>query len=149
MFVTHRYGEIFLGSLTVDDSAQAWPYVEFDLNAPLLLMEVIRAVGRARYKSVVMMTSASDLKRAIFEEGPCFQIENLSVATPSGVNRTKCWGVERLHEVLQVSDSVTNRSGVMFKTASGKRYFSGQGEWSEALRVDKHIYKSSWRSSQR
>ncbi|MFJ3262495.1 hypothetical protein ACIPK7_19780 [Pseudomonas sp. NPDC086581] len=149
MFVTHRHGEIFLGNPAKDDSVQAWPYVEFGLNAPLLIMQVIRAIGRARYKSAVMMTSVSDLKKAIFEEGPCFQIESLSVATLSRLNGTEYLGMERLDEVLQVSDAVTNRSGVMLKTASGKKYFSEQGEWSEPLRVDKHIYKSSWRSPQR
>lgn len=148
MFVTHRYGEIFLGSLAKDDSTQAWPYVEFELNAPLLLMEVIRAVGRARYKSVLMMTSLSDLKKAIFEEGPCFQIENLSLATSSRLNGTECWGMERLDEVLQVSDAQANRSGIMLRTTSGKKYFSEQGDWSEPLRVDKHIYKSTWRVPQ-
>lgn len=141
MFMTHRHGEIFLGGLTKDDSVQAWSYVELELNAPLLFMEVVRVIGRARYKSVLMMTSVSDLKKAIIEEGPRFQIENLSVATPSRLNGTECWGMERLDEVLQVTDAVTNRSGVMFKTASGKKYFSEQGEWTEPLRVDKHIYK--------
>jgi hypothetical protein len=90
-----------------------------------------------------MMTSVSDLRKAISEEGPCFQIESLSVATSSMLNGTEGWEVEPLDEVLQVSDVVSSRSGSMLKTASGKRFFSEQGEWSEPLRVDKHIYKSA------
>ncbi|WP_315807590.1 hypothetical protein [Pseudomonas sp. C9-3] len=143
MFMTHRQGEILLEGLTEDDSVQAWSFVELELNAPLLFMEVVRVIGRARYESILMTTSITDLKKAIIEEGPRFQIEKISVVIPSRLTGTESWEMEMLDEVLQVADSVTNKSGVMFKTASGKKYFSEHGEWAEPLRVDKHIYKSS------
>ncbi|MGE9760096.1 hypothetical protein [Pseudomonas sp. PDM20] len=142
MFVTHRQGEILLGGLKEDDSAQAWSFVELELNAPVLFIEVVRVISRARYKSVLMTTSIVVLKKAMIEEGPDFQIEKISVVVPSRLTGTESWEMERLDEILQVADSATNRSGVMFKTVSGKKYFSELGEWTEPLRVDKHIYKS-------
>lgn len=142
MFMTHRQGEILFEGLNEDDAVQAWSFVELELNAPLLFMEVVRVIGRARYESILMTTSITDLKKAIIEEGPRFQIEKISVAIPSRLTGTGSWEMEKLDEVLLVAESVTNRSGVMFKTASGKKYFSEHGEWTEPLRIDKHIYKS-------
>ncbi|HGO9799686.1 hypothetical protein [Pseudomonas aeruginosa] len=143
MFMTHRHGEIFLGGLIKDGSVQAWSFVELELIAPLIFIEISRVIGRSRYKSVLMTTAVTDLKKAMLEEGPKFRIEIVSVVTPSRLNGTGAWGMEELDEALQVTDAVTNKSAVMFKTVSGKQYFSEHGDWSDLLRIDKHIYKSS------
>lgn len=128
MFLTNRKSEFFGGLLRGSNGDQLWSLVEQNLLLPWFYLQIVRAHGRASYRSMMLISSVQELEDFLATTGKRLWIEEALIVTPAAVNLTGHWLMEPLLEVAEVLDRHGEMAGYSFRVESGQRYVTATSE---------------------
>lgn len=128
MFLTNRKSEFFGGLLRGSNGDQLWSLVEQDLILPWFYFQIVRAQGKASYRSMMLIPTVQELQDFVAKIGRRLWIEEALVVTPAAVNSAGHWLMEPLLEVSEVVDRHGAMAGYSIRVAGGQSYLTATSE---------------------
>lgn len=128
MFLTNRKSEFFGGLLRGSNGDQLWSLVEQELILPWFYLQIVRAHGKASYRSMMLIPTVQELQDFVAKIGKRLWIEEALVVTPAAVNSTGHWLMEPLLKVSEVVDRNGEMAGHSIRVEGGQSYLTATSE---------------------
>ncbi|UQS16344.1 hypothetical protein [Pseudomonas sp. HS6] len=143
MFITHKPAEIFLGAYLGDDSTQYWQYVEQTTHCPWFYLRVGRQHGSEVLTSMVMLPSISALEQLLNEQGADIWLLDVQLVSPAYLNRSDGWKMERVLEVRETVDDISEEAAYVYSLEGGHIYTEALGSCRSDLQSPRIIFSAT------
>jgi len=143
MFITHKPAEIFLDAHLGDDSTQCWQYVEQTTHCPWFYVKVGRRQGSEALTSMVMLPSISALEQLLNEQGADIWVLDVQLVSPTYLNGSDGWKMERLLEVRETMDDLSKEAAYVYTLEGGHIYTEALGASTSDLQNPRIIFSAT------
>lgn len=143
MFITHKPAEIFLSAYLGDDSTQYWQYVEQTTHCPWFYVRVGRQQGSEALTSMVMLPSISALEQLLNEQGADIWLLDVQLVSPAYLNGSDGWKMERLLEVRETADDMSEEAAYVYCLEGGHIYSETVGSSTSDLHNPRIIFTAT------
>lgn len=143
MFITHKQAEIFLDAYLGDDSTQYWQYVEQTTHCPWFYVKVGRRQGSEALTSMVMLPCISALEQLINEQGADIWVLDVQLVSPTYLNGSDGWKMERLLEVRETVDDLSKEAAYVYSLEGGHIYIEALGASTSDLQNLRIIFSAT------
>ncbi|VVN69557.1 hypothetical protein PS834_00323 [Pseudomonas fluorescens] len=143
MFITHKPAEIFLGAYLGDDSTQYWQYVEQTTQCPWFYVRVGREQDSEALTSMVMLPSISALEQLLNEHGAGIWVLDVQLVSPTYLNGSDQWKMERLLEVRVTVDDLSKEAAYVYSLEGGHIYTEALGASTSDLQNLRIIFSAT------
>ena len=143
MFITHKPAEIFLSAYLGDDSIQYWQYVEQTTHCPWFYVKVGRQQGTETLNSMVLIPSISVLEQLLNEQGENIWLLDVQLVSPAYLNGSEGWKMERLLEVCETVDDISEEAAYVYSLEGGHIYTEALGSCRSDLQSPRIIFSAT------
>ncbi|MBC3234150.1 hypothetical protein [Pseudomonas lurida] len=143
MFITHKPTEIFLGAYLGEDIIQYWQYVEQTTHCPWFYVKVGRQQGTETLNSMVLIPSISALEQLLNEQGADIWLLDVQLVSPAYLNGGEGWKMERLLEVRETVDDISEEAAYVYSLEGGHIYTEALGSCRSYLQSPRIIFSAT------
>ena len=143
MFITHKPAEIFLDAYLGDESTQYWQYVEQTTHCPWFYVRVGRQQSSEALTCMVMLPSISVLEQLLNEQGSDIWLLDIQLVSPAYLNRSDGWKMERLLEVREMVDDLSEEAAYVYSLEGGHIYTEALGSSTSDLKNPRIIFSAT------
>ncbi|VVM54297.1 hypothetical protein [Pseudomonas fluorescens] len=143
MFITHKPAEIFLGAYLGEDIIQYWQYVEQTTHCPWFYVNVGRQQGTQKLNSMVLIPSISALEQLVNEQGADIWLLDVQLVSPAYLNGSEGWKMERLLEVRETVDDISEEAAYVYSLEGGHIYTEAFGASTSDLQNARIIFSAT------
>lgn len=143
MFITYKPAEIFLSAYLGDGSTQYWQYVEQTTHCPWFYVRVGRQQDGEALTSMVMLPSISALEQLLSGQGAATWVLDVQLVSPAYLNGSDGWKMERLLEVRETVDDMSEEAAYVYSLEGGHIYSEIVGSSTSDLKNPRIIFSTT------
>lgn len=126
MFVTYSKAEVPIGVLAGHPEVHHWRYAELSYSCLWFYISIGYVRSNLLGRSTLLLSGLGEFEQLLSDRGPDLWLEEVLIVSPSEINGTESWKMDRLAALEEADEQSTGQLIYVYRLENDFFYIEGQ-----------------------
>ena len=122
MFVTYSKAEVPIGVLAGHSGVHHWRYAELSFSGVWFYVSIGYVRSNQPGRSTLLLSGLGEFEQLLSDRGPDLWLEEVMIVSPSEINGTDSWKMDRLMTLEEVDEKSSGQLIYIYRIENGCFY---------------------------